>query len=86
MESWEEGPVHGAFFILFVFRACRSSQVARAAIVECREVDLGLVSKHVGVGVSGDGEVTLPDLLADPRPGHAAEVQQRDTAMPQVVG
>jgi hypothetical protein len=41
-------------------------------------VDLGLVEHHVAVGVSGDGEVALPHQLADPRPGDAAQVQQRD--------
>lgn len=33
----------------------------------------------------GDGEVALADVLTDPRPRHAAQVQQRDSPMPQVV-
>ena len=40
----------------------------------CAVVELGLVDHHVRVGVRGDGEVSLSDLLADLRPRHAAKV------------
>ncbi len=39
----------------------------------------------MGVGVSGDRQVALADELTDPGPGHAAQVQERDPAVPQVV-
>jgi hypothetical protein len=39
-------------------------------------VELGLVNEDVRVGVRGDGEVPLPNLLADPRPRDAAGVQE----------
>jgi hypothetical protein len=39
----------------------------------------------VGVGVRGDGEVALGDLLTDPRPRCPAEVHERDAAVPEVV-
>ena len=44
---------------------------------EVAVVEFALVRKHVRVGVSGNGEVALADVLADPRPRHPAEVQQR---------
>jgi hypothetical protein len=33
------------------------------------------------VRVRGDGEVALADVLADPRPRHPAQVQERDSAV-----
>jgi hypothetical protein len=39
----------------------------------------------VGVGVGGDRQIALPDPLADPRPGDAAQVQQRDSPVAEVV-
>jgi hypothetical protein len=50
-----------------------------------RVVDLVLVDEHVAVRVGGDGEAALPDELADARPGYAAQVQQADAAVTQVV-
>ena len=41
--------------------------------------------RDVRVGVGGHREVALADELADPRPGHAAQVQQRDPAVAEVV-
>jgi hypothetical protein len=49
-------------------------------------VELVLSDHDVGVGVRGDGEVPLPDVLADPRPGEAGQVKQRDPPMAEVVG
>ncbi len=48
-------------------------------------IELCLVGEHVAVGVRCNGEVPLPDVLADPRPRYAPEVEQRDPAVPQVV-
>ena len=48
-------------------------------------VELALVHEHVRVGVGRDGEVPLPDPLADPRPRDPAQVQQRDAPVAQLV-
>lgn len=52
---------------------------------EVAVVELALVDEHVRVRVRRGREVPLPDPLADPRPGHPAEVEQRDAPVPQVV-
>jgi hypothetical protein len=43
-------------------------------------VEFGLVEEDVTVGIRGHGEVSLADLLADPRPGDAAKVEEADPA------
>ncbi len=48
-------------------------------------VQLSLVGEHMAVRVRRYGEVPLPDVLADPRPGDAGKVKQRDPAVAQVV-
>jgi len=40
----------------------------------------------MGVGVRRHGEVALAHVLADPRPRHAAQVQERDSSVTEVVG
>ena len=52
---------------------------------QLRVVELGLVREHVAVRVRRDREAALADELADPRPRHAAQVQQADPAVAQVV-
>jgi hypothetical protein len=49
-------------------------------------VELALVGQDVRVGVGGDGERALSHRLADARPWHAAEMQERDAPVPEVVG
>jgi hypothetical protein len=49
----------------------------RAGVV----IDFGLVEDDVTVGLGGDGEVTLSDVLPDPRPGHPAKVEETDPSM-----
>ena len=61
------------------------SQRADSSGEELPVVELGLVAEDMGVGVGGDGEVALPDPLADPRPGDTAQMKQADPAMPQVM-
>ena len=39
----------------------------------------------MAVGVRGHGEVPLPDVLADPRPGDATQVQEADSPVAEVV-
>ena len=39
----------------------------------------------MAVHIRGYAQRALPDVLADPRPGHAGQVQERDAAMAQVV-
>ena len=65
-------------------RSVRSSQHGSGAD-ELPVVELPLVHEHVRVRVRGDGEVALPDVLADPGPRHAAEVQQGNAPVPEIV-
>jgi hypothetical protein len=52
---------------------------------EDQVIELRLVGDDVGVRACSRDEVVVADELADPRPGHPAEVEQRDAAVAQVV-
>jgi hypothetical protein len=56
-----------------------------ASSEERHVVEFLLVGEDVRVGVRRHGEVPLPDELADPRPGFAAQVKERDPPVAQVV-
>ena len=68
-----------------------SRVLSRAGIAEVllaeegRVVELGLIGQDVRVCVGSDREVALADALSDPGLRHAAEVQERDPAVPEVV-
>jgi hypothetical protein len=44
-------------------------------------VELDPLGKYVAVSVRSDGEVPLADVLADPRPWDAGEVEEGDSAI-----
>jgi hypothetical protein len=51
----------------------RRSDITGLSSDKTAVLELALVGEHVRVGVRGDGEVALADVLADPRPrGEAA--------------
>jgi hypothetical protein len=52
---------------------------------ELLAVELLLVGEEVRVRVGGDREVALTDELGDAGPRHAAQVQERDAPVSQVV-
>ena len=54
-------------------------------VEELRVVEFRLVREDVRVGVRGDREIALPDLLADASPRHSAQVEEADAAVPEVV-
>ena len=47
-------------------------------------VQLALVDEDVRVRLRAHEEMLLADELADPRPGHSAQVEQRDAPMPEI--
>jgi hypothetical protein len=52
---------------------------------QVRVVELGLVDEEVAVRIRRDGEVALADVLTECRPGHASKMEQRDSAVAEVV-
>jgi hypothetical protein len=48
-------------------------------------VELTFVSNDMRVRPGGGDEIIVTDELADPSPGHPAQVEQRDAAVSQVV-
>lgn len=48
-------------------------------------LQFGLVRNHAGVGPRGCDEIAVPDELADPRPWHPTQGEQRDTSVTKIV-
>jgi hypothetical protein len=48
-------------------------------------VHFALVSDHMRICAGRRDQVVMADELADPRPRHPAQVEQRDAAVTQVV-
>jgi hypothetical protein len=61
----------------------RLARIARSRVGEQGVVvELGLIDEDVRVGVRRHGEVTLANELADARPRHATQMQQRYPPVP----
>jgi hypothetical protein len=63
-----------------------SGRAARLVHEQPRVVQLRLVGEDVRVGVRGHREVSLPHVLPDSRPGDAAEVEERDPPVAEIMG